>query len=122
MRSFLLFVAVLAPAAAPAPSSTCEPVVAVPKTVTAPNSTYYADGLPPKRFSHSPAQKLTFMFGQDAINSFCGKPACGYFFEGCTDGKTIALPDPFTTDPQTFSRLLRHELAHINGWPDTHGD
>jgi hypothetical protein len=42
--------------------------------------------------------------------------------EGCEDGDQMALPDPFSTDPETFSRIIKHELGHVNGWPATHGD
>lgn len=102
---------------------TCSAPLAAPIGPTvAPHSTYYNDGTPPRRFSRVPKRQLKVRFGQAAIDAFCGRPPCGMVFEACTDGNVIALPDPFTTDPQTFSRIVRHELAHVNGWPDSHGD
>ena len=107
-------------AAAQAPER-CQAPLVVPKTVTVPSSTYYNDGEPPKRFAHAPKVALKVTFGDEAIAELCGRPACGYVFEGCTDGDRMALPDPFKTTPETFARIVRHEIGHQNGWPATHG-
>jgi hypothetical protein len=118
MRSAIFLVLL----ASPAQTEQCSAPVAVPQSVTTPDSTYYSDAEPPKRFSHPPSVTLRIRFGQDAIDKMCGKPACGYVFEGCTRGNEVALPDPYSTDSETFARIVKHELAHVNGWPATHGD
>lgn len=102
------------------PAEQCSAPVAVPKTVTTPNATYYSDGEPPARFSHPPATPLKIVFGRDQIDALCGRPPCGKVFLGCQRGDMLALPDPFK-DPE-FAKITRHELAHVNGWPETHGD
>lgn len=121
--SLLFSPANLAPASAPL-AATCSAPVPVPPSITTPHSTYYNDGSPPVRFAHVPNHAIKMAFGQKSIDSLCGRPPCGMVFVACTsdDGTTMALPDPFTTDPQSFVATLRHELGHVNGWPATHGD
>lgn len=114
--------------AAPSPAQTtqtssCEPVRFVAPTPTmAPNSTYVSDSEPPARFSGPPTHGVEVYFGQANIDAICGQPPCGKHFLGCTSGNKMALMDPFTADGEQFMRILRHEIGHENGWPDTHGN
>lgn len=98
----------------------CEAPRPVPVTVTTPNATFYTDVEPPTRFAHAPKGSYTVMFGVDAIDKQCGRPPCGMHFLGCRRGNLIVLPDPFSAP--NFAQITRHELGHVNGWPDTHGD
>lgn len=122
MRALAVLPLLALSAGQPSPPQTCPKPLPVPVTVTAPSSTYYTDVEPPARFAHVPPQSLTISFGQDAIARLCGRPPCGMIFLGCTRGNEMALPDPFTTDSQTFARIVRHELGHVAGWPATHGE
>jgi len=109
--------------AAPPPAPACDPAPVVIQTPTiAANSTYISDGEPPKRFAMVPDRPVRVAFGRAAIDATCGRPPCNMVFEGCVRGGVIALPDPFTTDSMTFARVVRHELAHVRGWPASHGD
>ena len=108
--------------AVPQTLATCSKPIPVPPGVTTPNSTYYSDSEPPARFAHVPAVTLRIRFGARAIERLCGKPPCDMEFLGCTDGENMALPNPYTTDSAQFAKIVRHELGHVNGWPETHGD
>jgi hypothetical protein len=108
-------------AAGAKPATQCSAPVAVPVSVKTPNATFYNDGEPPVRFAHVPDRPVQVSFGQEAIDQLCGRPPCGMRFEGCTSNNKIALPDPYKTDAKTFARIVRHELGHHAGWPETHG-
>jgi hypothetical protein len=104
------------------PAATCQPApIVVQKPGMAPNSTYINDGEPPKRYSGPPAGYVKIVFGRTEIDNLCGRPPCDKVFLGCRRGDVLALPDPFSTSDAEFARITRHELAHFNGWPDTHG-
>jgi hypothetical protein len=123
MRSLIALAALATVSASPPPQPICQPAPVVIQTPQMPaNSTYVSDGEPPLRFSHAPDHPLIIGFGQENIDALCGRPPCGKKFLGCTRGDQMALPDPFTTDSMTFGRIVRHELAHVNGWPASHGD
>jgi hypothetical protein len=123
MRKLLLAILIAQPVASVPKTlpAQCSVPVAVPQTASAPGSTYYNDGEPPKRFARVPKGAVSVRFGQASIDAVCGVPPCGYVFEGCTDGKVMALPDPFKVSDAQFARIARHELGHISGWPATHG-
>jgi hypothetical protein len=122
MRSLLPLVLLASASASPPPPHQCSPPqIVVPSPNLAPGSTYTNDGEPPQRFAHAPKTALKIMFGQEALDSICGRPPCGFYFEGCQSGDTLVLLDPFKTDDATFARIVRHELAHVNHWPATHG-
>jgi hypothetical protein len=100
----------------------CEPPRALPPSPNlAPNSTYTSDSEPPRKYRGAPSKVIRIQFGQDAIDELCGRP-CGGHFEGCVRGDQLAILDPFKISDEAFGRLMRHELAHENGWPETHGD
>jgi hypothetical protein len=106
-----------------APSAqTCQPA---PVVVLGPgmalNSTYVNDGEPPKRFAHVPSGEVRIRFGQANLDAICGVPPCGLVFEGCTHGNLVVLPDPYKVNNEQFARIARHELAHVAGWPASHG-
>lgn len=123
MKSALALVALVTASASPPPAPTCQPA---PIVVQAPgvalNSTFVSDGEPPMRFRHLPTHAVIVAFGQTEIDALCGVPPCQKIFLGCIRGDQMALPDPYTTDSETFARVVRHELSHVNGWPASHGD
>lgn len=121
-RAALILLAPLLISATEPSAPQCSAPVAVPSTVTTPHATYYNDGEPPARFAHAPTGTLKVRFGQAAIDELCGRPPCGLRFLGCVHGDEVALLDPFTISSEDFAKLVRHELAHLSGWPDTHGD
>lgn len=94
------------------------------------NSTYEAAGKPiPVRYREPVAGwvKMRFLSAAD-VNRRCagGVPVCGRVFEACVRDGELIMPNP-CDDPagpsgQGYSGTLCHELAHINGWPETHGD
>lgn len=108
--------------AIPEQPSRCAPAPNVkPMAGLAPNSTYVSDDEPPKRFRSVPRRTVRVAFGRAAINKYCGRPPCGLEFLGCTtDSGLVVLPDPFAA--QDFAKITRHELAHVAGWPASHGD
>jgi hypothetical protein len=104
-------------------SEQCQPVQVVIQTPSMPpNSTYDSHSEPPKRFGYTKNSVMRVAFGQANIDAICGKPPCERIFLGCTRGDVVVLPDPFTTSDEQFARITRHELAHANGWPASHGD
>lgn len=132
MRRVLLLVAAAlsaapAPARAPAPANprVCQPLPVV-KVVPglAANSSYATSVTtePPVRFRGNPRVPLIFYFGREHIDRLCGVPPCHYVFRGCVRGRKVVLLNPFETSDADVARFLRHEIAHINGWPPTHGD
>jgi hypothetical protein len=107
----------------PVAAAQCEPARVVVQTPTmAPNSTYTSDAEPPERYRGMPKGFLQVYLGQANIDAICGQPPCNKHFEGCVRGSKIALLDPFTTKDADWMRVFRHELGHMNGWPETHGD
>jgi hypothetical protein len=118
----LLIPAPVAPAQAP---TTCSAPVAVPPSVTTPNSTYYSDSLPPARFRGDNSIKVRFS-DQAGVDAVCGKAPCNMVTLACTSVRRpqlMTLPNPCrypTSDG--YAQLVCHELGHLNGWPATHGD
>lgn len=122
LRSLVLAAMVLPLRDAPPPPPQCEPPQIVAPAPNLPaNSTYTSDAEPPKRFRVAPRGFIKMRFGQAEIDDLCGRPPCGFVFEGCQRGDEIALPDPFSVPDEQFARIARHELAHHSGWPRSHG-
>jgi hypothetical protein len=96
----------------------------------APNSTYEAVDKPiPARFQ-APVNGVRVDFASAAeVDRVCagGKPVCGRRFYACAfKAKLLLLPNPCDVPGaprgEGYAGLLCHELAHLNGWPATHGD
>jgi hypothetical protein len=103
-------------------AETCSAPVAVPPSVTTPNSTYYSDGLPPERFRKNGTILVQFT-DQATIDAICGKAPCKMTTLGCTDRRQMTLPNPCSYPASDqYAQLVCHELGHVNGWPRTHGD
>lgn len=121
MKTLLILGAALTYVSAPAaPPRQCEPARDIVQTPDlAPNSTLFNDGEPPARFLTAPKGHVQVMFGQESIDRICGVPPCDKIFLGCVRGSVIVLPDPSHKD---LAKIIRHEIAHLNGWPRTHGD
>jgi hypothetical protein len=106
--------------ATPLVTPQCQPAPVVkPVPGLAPNSTYTSDAEPPARFLYMPKGYMRVKFGQAAIDENCGVPPCGMIFLGCVRDDLVVLPDPSHPD---FAKITRHEIAHFNGWPASHGD
>lgn len=105
----------------------CLPVEKVPQppvAVVAPNSTYYSNGSPPERFRTG--VKFVVVFGTaDEVHATCAAAAlpvpCGSRYGGCVIGSTVHVPNPCERTGD-YADLLCHELAHVNGWPASHGN
>ena len=95
----------------------------IPKTAP-PNSTYLTDVAPPLRYrAPVSAVNIDFMSKAEA-DRVCagGVRVCGRIFYACASGRHLNMPNPCDY-PMTddYAKLLCHELAHINGWPASHG-
>lgn len=103
----------------------CNPPQSPPVGVNvAPNSTWQSAGWPPQRFQRNNAVRVTFTSGV-AVTNICagGVPPCGYVVLACQRASGLILPNPCTySHSDEYARLVCHELAHLNGWPATHGD
>jgi hypothetical protein len=68
--------------------------------------------LPPKQYDHEPTHPYTVRY------SMWPRPYAAI------GGNVITLPHPSVKwifyRNQSYECLLRHEKAHINGWPETH--
>lgn len=94
--------------------------------VLAPNSSLYDDSTPPPRF-HGDKRVVVEFTDQRGIDIGChprfGPPPAGMKTNGCATGKKIIVPNPCDYAKRDgYAQLLCHELAHMNGWPSTHGE
>lgn len=92
----------------------------------APNSSLFSDARPPARYQAEATVTLKFA-EQDQIDAAChpryGVPPAGMKTDACATGRTIIAPNPCEYDEtDRYAHLLCHEMAHVNGWPATHGD
>ncbi len=110
LRSLALM-AIAAFAANPAPTAPATPVDPYPVTKT------FA-GMPPPKFHQDTAAILIFT---SDVSSYCGKAPKGYVTLACAQGPQIAMPNPCQFPDDPYAALLCHEMAHVNGWPGTHG-
>lgn len=82
-------------------------------------STLYFDGMPPERYQ---GNARVMIHTVDDLNTVCGVPPPGKFWQGCTRGITVYMPNPCPVGrSQEYARILCHEFGHIRGWPATHG-
>lgn len=101
-----------------------EQVVLPPPTVVAANSTYYTNGAPPERYRGD--TKVVFQFdSRDEVHAICAAVAlpvpCGSRYGACVIGNVVHVPNP-CSEVSEYAATLCHELAHVNGWPASHGD
>lgn len=89
------------------------------------NGTPNFDGWPPARFAGGNAARVYFTT-QAVINRKCDDipDPPGFYTEACSSGphpNTIYAPNPCAFPAgDDYARLLCHELAHLNGWPESH--
>ena len=83
--------------------------------VAIPTTEFYA-GMPPTRFQRTRMMNVSF-----GTLARCGTPAHGVFV-GCIRSGLVHMPDPCDFGDEFFARTLCHEMAHLNGWPGTHGE
>jgi hypothetical protein len=85
------------------------------------NSTYISSDEPPERFLRKmPSKYVKVVFGPEMVDKYCDPAPCDFVTRGCVTGDDlIVLPDPSEKD---FAKIARHEIAHFNGWPASHGD
>lgn len=102
----------------------CRPQTSPPPIPTSapPNSSYTNSGMPPTRYQGNTSVTIEFA-SPDEVNRRCagGVPVCGFRFYACRRGDKLIMPNPCPSG-QAYSSLLCHEIAHMNGWPATHGD
>lgn len=73
-------------------------------------------GMPPPRLMGNRAMTVSF-----GTLSHCGKPPPGKRFVGCVRGPLVHMGNPCEFGHEQFARIMCHEMAHVNGWPRTHG-
>lgn len=78
------------------------------------------DGRPPDRYLSMPAPDYTLIVVPNtlALHRHCSSEP----MLGCAKRKTMTIYvlERVTTDPVRFRCLLRHEEAHLLGWPGDH--
>lgn len=84
------------------------------------------NGMPPERFRGNTAA-VVFFTDRAGIDQMCGVAPEPYRIIACAgkiDGApVIVMPHPCPHgDLEYFARVMCHEVAHVNGWPSTHGD
>lgn len=82
--------------------------------------TVCTDLVPPARYQSMqvPAYELVVLSNIYVMHRQCGQETR----LGCADSRTMTiyvLAD-VTSDPVRFPCLMRHEIAHLNGWPGNH--
>ena len=98
----------------------------VAAVLMAASSALFTDARPPERFQ-SPTRFVMEVRNQAAIDSIChplfGVPPAGMKTDACAvEGRVIA-PNPCDfAATERYARMLCHEMAHVNGWPPTHGE
>lgn len=83
-----------------------------------------SDASPPLRFQRAGAHQLVIVpiseIGERCTGVMNLRPPPGVYYHGCTRRGVIYVPNPCAAKAEWFAGLLCHELAHANGWPDTH--
>lgn len=93
----------------------------------APNATYWTDALPPERYAVEGFATIAFLTPEN-VTKACGIEApAGMRVMACTkrfEGRAlIIMPLPNEAGKsEYYARLMAHEIAHLKGWPATHGD
>lgn len=86
----------------------------------------FTDARPPERFQ-SDAAFTVEVRDQKGINRVChplfGVPPAGMKTDACSTEGRVIMPNPCDfAETERYARMLCHEMAHVNGWPPTHGD
>jgi hypothetical protein len=86
--------------------------------------------VPPKRYLEKSPLRLPdyihYITDMEEMNSICGIPrfetTYGCVIEHMANGNVVRVGMFIfdTGDPVSNACLLKHELAHINGWPSSH--
>ena len=83
-----------------------------------------SDAWPPPRYTTDTALRVIFATSLAEIAEICGPAPEGKIKGGCAGhdafGTIIVVPHPALVDPSDFRLIVAHELAHANGWPETH--
>lgn len=79
---------------------------------------------PPAKYRASKTITVTFVDTFEAVAAICGEAPEGWRTLGCHlgDGRVI-LPNPNLVPDyalERYSRLVGHELGHVNGWSGDH--
>lgn len=109
------------------------PTQSPPQSSNAPNSTPVSDATAPERFRNGHVCVRVQFETQDDVQRICIAggaitPPPGYSITACylrdpVVGLKIVMPNPcLYPDGDPYSHLMCHEVAHVNGWPVTHGD
>jgi hypothetical protein len=85
----------------------------------------FTDAPPPERFQNNTHFTIE-VADQTRIDAVCqgqfGAPPSGMKTDACTTAGRVLMPNPCTfSKSDAYARLLCHEMAHVNGWPSTHG-
>lgn len=94
--------------------------------IAAAAATLFTDARPPARF-HDDVVFMLDVRDQAGIDAAChprfGVPPRGMKTDACTlDGRVVA-PNPCAfSQSERYARMICHEMAHVNGWPATHGE
>lgn len=73
-------------------------------------------GEPPVRYMGNRAATVSF-----GTISHCGEPPKDHHFVGCVRPPLVHMPNPCDYRDEDYARWMCHEMAHVNGWPATHG-
>ena len=79
-------------------------------------------GMPPQRFKGEAIVPVGFLY-IDALGEVCGKAELPLTRLGCANRKVVAIIHPCAPifKGEIFARLMCHEIAHVHGWPASHG-
>lgn len=92
-----------------------------PEQATQYPKTEVFDGMPPPRLRHPRQVPRVVTVG--AVERGCGKDPPGLITYACTTRSgRVYVPNPCDFPQERFAMLMCHELAHVDGWPSTHGE
>jgi hypothetical protein len=79
------------------------------------------DGPPPVRYMSDTVATVTFATD---INARCGAAPKGYTKLACAGVSAgwMVLPNACAYPTESYAQTVCHEMGHVNGWPETHGE
>lgn len=80
------------------------------------------DGWPPDRFTGNASARVHLVSPGEVVRQ-CSDAVIDPSIEACSFGppNEIYMPNPCAFPrADNYARLLCHEIAHLDGWPDTH--